>query len=221
VIARRANNSQFDARRMKKTREMTKQRKQAGSGISLEDEGREFLEMRVAYQGPKSRARMLALLFTNPKSLWFWSISHCTLQNFLPLPFSVLDKEANTRKERANQPNHKHEHTHTQKHKRQQKQKQKHKRQQKQTQSKVKQKQANTNASANKATRRRRRRRRKPTARRRNKQRRPKKHKTGEQRRGHGEEDDNNGPQTKNENGNEGGTRGASLAAIIVDLGGK
>ena len=206
---------------MKKTREMTKQRKQAGSGISLEDEGREFLEMRVAYQGPKSRARMLALLFTNPKSLWFWSISHCTLQNFLPLPFSVLDKEANTRKERANQPNHKHEHTHTQKHKRQQKQKQKHKRQQKQTQSKVKQKQANTNASTNKATRRRRRRRRKPTARRRNKQRRPKKHKTGEQRRGHGEEDDNNGPQTKNENGNEGGTRGASLAAIIVDLGGK
>ena len=206
MIARRANNSQFDARRMKKTREMTKQRKQAGSGISLEDEGREFLEMRVAYQGPKSRARMLALLFTNPKSLWFWSISHCTLQNFLPLPFSVLYKEANTRKERTNQPNHKHEHTHTQKHKRQQKQKQKqkHKRQQKQTQSKVKQKQANTNASANKATRRRRRRRRKPTARRRNKQRRPKKHKTGEQRRGHGEEDDNNGPQTKNENGNEG-----------------
>ena len=123
VIARRANfTAQFDARRMKKTREMTKQRKQAGSGISLEDEGREFLEMRGAYQGPKSRAKTLALLFTNPKSLWFWSISHCTLQNFLPLPFSVLYKEANTRKERTNQPNHKHEHTHTQKHKRQQKQ---------------------------------------------------------------------------------------------------
>jgi hypothetical protein len=30
VIARRANTAQFDARRMKKTREMTKQRKQAG-----------------------------------------------------------------------------------------------------------------------------------------------------------------------------------------------
>ena len=137
--------------------------------------------MRGTYQGPKSRAKRLAFLFTKPKILVVLSISHCTLQNFLPLPFSVLDKEANTRKERTNQPNHKHEHTHTQKHKRQQKQKQKqkHKRQQKQTQSKVKQKQANTNASANKATSRRRRRRRKTTARRRNKQRRPKKHKTG------------------------------------------
>ena len=69
--------------------------------------------MRGAYQGPKSRAKRMALLFTNPKFLWFLSISHCTLQNFLPLPFSVLYKEVNTRKERTNQPNHKHEHTHT------------------------------------------------------------------------------------------------------------
>jgi hypothetical protein len=71
-------------------------------------------KMRGAYQGPKSRAKRLTLLFTKPKSLWFLSISHRTLQNFLPLPFSVLYKEVNTRKERTNQPNHKHEHTHTQ-----------------------------------------------------------------------------------------------------------
>ena len=137
MIARRANTAQFDAPRMKKTRSRGSRQV---SGISLEDEGRGFWKMRGTYQGPKSRAKRLAFLFTKPKILVVLSISHCTLQNFLPLPFSVLYKEANTRKERTNQPNHKHEHTHTQKHKRQQKQKQKQKqkRQQKQTQSKAK-----------------------------------------------------------------------------------